>query len=217
MKHLYKQFQILSVFMLTLITMFAAVACTSSGIERSEDLQTALQLVDSDIKLIVVQIDAIGASLDELIAPGQTDVRKAFDVFTENSSKIEKMEKDFSKHSDRIEVSGSAYFSEWDKKDNQYENPEIQKRSDERRAELGRIYDEVLNFSTGIKEPFQTYTSDIIEIQLYMSNDLTANGIASIAGLSNQTVLNGTYLKTELLNLQAATERAMAEMAQRGI
>jgi hypothetical protein len=215
MKHLHKQFQIISIF--TLILIFVAAACTSSGIERSEDLQSALQLVDSDIKIIVVQLDAVGASLDELLVPGQTDVKKAFEVFTENSSKIEKMEKDFALHRDRLEVSGSEYFSKWDNKKNQYDNPEIQKKSDDRRAELGRIYDEVLHNSAGIEETFQTFASDIFEIQLFISNDLTTNGITSIAGLSNQTVRKGEYLKTELLKLQAAIEIARLEMAQTGI
>lgn len=215
MKHAHKQFQIFSV--LTLITMFVVAACTSTGIERSEDLQTALQLVDSDIKIIVVQLDVIGSSLDELIAPAQTDVSKAFDVFTEHSSKIEKMEKDFAKHRSMIEISGNTYFSNWDNKDNQYQNPEIQRRSDERRAELGRIYDEISKNSTVIKETFQAYVSDINEIQLFMSNDLTTNGIASIAALSHRTVYNGAYLKTELLQLQTAIEGARTEMAQAGM
>ena len=215
MKHLSRQFQIFSV--LTFVIMFAAAACTTSGIERSEDLQTALRLVDSDIKIIVVQLEETNASLKELIAPGQPDVRKAYDNFSENSDKIEKMENDFSKHSDMINVSGSTYFSKWDNKNNQYENPEIQERSDERRAELGRIYDEVSKRTTGIKESFHTYASDVNEIQLFMSNDLTTNGIASITPLSNQTVRNGSHLKTELLRLQAAIERTRKEMALAGI
>ena len=215
MKHSYKKFKNFSV--LTLFAIFGAMACTTSGIERSEDLQTALQLVDSDIKIITVQLDAINGSLDELVDSGQADVRKAFDVFTENSSKIEKMESDFAKHSDMVEDSGDTYFSKWDNKQNQYDNPEIQKHSDERRTELGRIFDDVTNNNTGIKETFQTYVSDVNEIQLYLSNDLTTNGIASIASLSNQTVHRGIYLKTELLELKAAIERARTEMAHEGI
>ena len=215
MKHSYKKFKNFSV--LTLFAIFGAMACTTSGIERSEDLQTALQLVDSDIKIITVQLDAINGSLDELVDSGQADVRKAFDVFTENSSKIEKMESDFAKHTDMVEASGDTYFSKWDNKQNQYDNPEIQKHSDERRTELGRIFDDVTNNNTGIKETFQTYVSDVNEIQLYLSNDLTTNGIASIASLSNQTVHRGIYLKTELLELKAAIERARTEMAHEGI
>ena len=215
MKHLYKKFKNFSV--LTLFAIFGAMACTTSGIERSEDLQTALRLVDNDIEIIVGQLDAINESLDELVDSGQADVRKAFDVFTENSSKIEKMESDFAKHTDMVEASGDTYFSKWDNKQNQYDNPEIQKHSDERRAELGRIFDDVTNNNTVIKETFQTYVSDVNEIQLYLSNDLTTNGIASIASLSNQTVHRGIYLKTELLELKAAIERAREEMAHEGI
>ncbi len=196
---------------------FTVAACSSTGIQRSEDLQSSLETVDNDIKLIVVQIDAIGASLDQLTRPGQSDVRSAFDVYSENVSKIEDMEENFSKNANKMTTDGETYFDNWDQNGDTYDNVELQRSSDERRAELGRTYDRIGQNSQGVKEAFKVYVSDVTEIEEYLSNDLTTRGIESIESLSNQTVRNGNQLKRELENLQSAIEAARSEMRQSGI
>jgi hypothetical protein len=215
MKRNYKPGNAVAVFLMAI--MFTAAACSTTGLQRSEDVQSDMRNVDNDIKLIVVQLDAIGSSLDELTKPGQADVKRAFDVYSNNVSKIEKMEKNFSKHADQMTKSGKKYFAAWDKDKNQYDNPDIQRRNDERRAELGKIYDRIGENNKGVKEAFRTYVSDVSEIESYISNDLTTKGITSIASISDRTVRNGSHLKNELVKLQKAIEDARAEMTQTGI
>ena len=200
--------------MLGLATVFAVSACSTTGMQRSENVQSSMQTVDNDIKEIVVQIDAIGASLDELTKPGQADMKRAFDLFSDNVSEIKKMEKDFAKHAAEMEKSGEAYFSAWDKDSQQYDNPEIQNRSDERRAALGRTYDQIAQNNVGVNEAFQRYVSDVNEIERFLSNDLTTDGMNAITSTANKVVANGNQLKNELQKLQSAIEDARREMRQ---
>jgi hypothetical protein len=203
-----------SFLLLCLATVFSVTACSTTGMQRSEEVQSSLQTVDNDIKLIVVQLDAIGASLDELTKPGQADMKKAFDVFSENTSKIAKMEKNFDKHADDMESSGKAYFSEWEKNSQKYDNPDIQKRSSERLATLGSTYDKIALNNIGVKGAFQVYVSDVNEIERFLSNDLTNDGVDSITPISDNAVKNGAHLKNELQNLQKAIEEARSKMKQ---
>ncbi|MCH8489297.1 MAG: hypothetical protein LAT81_05115 [Oceanicaulis sp.] len=106
---------------------FVVTACSTTGMQRSEKVQSSLQTVDNDISSIVVQLDAINSSLDELTKPGQADRKQAFDLFSENVSKIKEMEGDFAKHSKEMEKAGDAYFASWNKDSQQYDNPEIQR------------------------------------------------------------------------------------------
>lgn len=195
-------------------TVFAVAACSTTGMQRSEEVQSTMRTVDNDIKKIVVQLDAIGASLDELTKPGQADMKKAFDLFSDNASKIKEMQQDFAKHSSEMEASGKAYFNEWDSEQQNYDNPDIQRKSNERREALGATYDKIALNNIGVKEAFKTYVSDINEIQRFLSNDLTSDGMDSITSTANKVVSNGTHLKDELQNLQAAIEDARAEMRQ---
>lgn len=171
-----------------------------------------METVDNDIQKIIVQLDAIEASLDELTKPGQADTKKAFDLFSDNASKIKKMEQEFYKHAAEMEASGKAYFKEWDSDKQSYDNAEIQRKSNERREALGETYDKIALNTIGVKEAFQTYVSDINEIQRFLSNDLTSDGMDSITPISDKVLNNGTQLKNELQNLQTAIENARAEM-----
>ena len=200
--------------LLGLAAIFAVSACSTTGMQRSEEVQSSMQTVDNDIKEIVVQIDAINSSLDELTKPGQADLKRAFDLFSDNASEIKKMETGFSKNSVRMEESGETYFEEWDKDNQKYDNPEIQKRSDERREELGRTYDKIAQYNVGVKEAFVSYVSDINEIERFLSNDLTGDGIDSITPISDKAMNNGSHLKSELQNLQSAIEEARLKMRQ---
>lgn len=51
-----------------------------------------------------------GLPLNELTKPGQADLKRAFELFSENASKIKDMRQDFSKHANEMEASGKAYF-----------------------------------------------------------------------------------------------------------
>jgi hypothetical protein len=199
--------------MLCLASVVAISACSSTtGMQRSENVQASMKTVDNDIKLIVVQLDAIGSSLNELTKPGQADVKQAFNLFSKNTSEIKKMQKDFAKHSSEMEANGKAYFKEWNKNTETYDNPEIQQRSEERRAELARTYDKIAQNNVGVKEAFKTYVSEVNQIERFLSNDLTSGGIDAISTTSNKVVNKGSHLKNELKNLQSAIEEAREQM-----
>lgn len=190
--------------------------CALTGIERSEKASTSMEAVQSDIKLIVVQMNATNASLGELTRVGQPDVKKAFDLYSDNVSKLADLEEDFSKNADEMKARGIDYFEEWQKEGDKYKNPRIQELSEQRRMELSEIYDQIALNSVGVEEAFRSYVSDATEIQTYLSNDLTSKGVESIAPLSGRVATRGDNLNAAIQKLEAAIERAGAEMSQSG-
>lgn len=199
---------------LLVIAVINSVGCSSTGIQRSEKASTTMETMDKDIQLVSTQLDAIGASLDELIKPGQSVVVKSFELFTDNVSEIVKLEKNFAKHADEMKARGKDYFQEWQKEGNNYQNPEIQKLSEQRRIELDEIYGMIAQNSLGVKEAFKTYVSDVTEIQMYLSNDLTSKGIEAIVPTSNKVVKDGDNLKNAIRYVKSAIDKARAAMAQ---
>jgi hypothetical protein len=202
-------------FTMLTVSVISLTGCGSTGIQRSEKATTSMQTMDGDIKLAVVQLDATGASLDELIKFGQSDIRKAFDLYTDNVTKMVSMEKQFAGHADEMKARGKEYFEEWQKQDGKYKNSQIQELSEQRRSELGEIYARIAQSSIGVKEAFKAYISDIKEIQIYISNDLTAKGVDAIVPISLKVVDDGNNLKYAIKDVQKAIDKARTEMAQR--
>jgi hypothetical protein len=203
-------------FLMLITAVIGLVGCDSTGRQRSKEATTTMQTMENDIKLVAVQLEATGGSLDELMKPGQSDVKKAFSLYTDNVSKLESMDKGFAKHADEMKARGKNYFEEWQKEGDKYKNPQIQELSEQRRLQLGEIYGKIAENSIGVNEAFKAYISDAKEIQNYLSNDLTSKGIEAIATTAKKVVERGENLRIAIKNVQAAIENARAEMTQSG-
>lgn len=175
-----------------------------------------METMDNDIKIVIAQLDITKASIDALMRPNQQDIKKTYEAFKENVSKMESKEKDFINHSNEMKSRGKEYFTEWEKEGNEYKNPQIQALSAQRREELSSIYNGIAENSIGVNEAYRVYLSDIREMQRYLSNDLTSKGIESIAPVSGKIGSDGNNLKYSLTNLQRAIDRAREEMSQSG-
>jgi hypothetical protein len=200
-----------------MIVGISAAGCSSTGIQRSEKATTTMETMDNDAKQAATQLDATGVSLDALMTPGQSDVKRAFNSCTDNISRIERLEQAFAIHADEMKARGTEYFREWQKEDNKYSNAQIRELSEQRRAELGETYGRIATASIDVKQPFKAYVSDVKEIQIYLSNDLTTKGIEAISPISRKAISDGDNLKSALRNLQVAIEKAKAEMSHSGL
>jgi hypothetical protein len=205
-------------FLLTALSIAAIniAGCATTGMQRSEEARMTMKAVDNDIKLIVAQLDATIASSEELIRSGQSDIKTAFELYSDNVSKLAEMEKRFSKNADEMKARGKDYFAEWQKEGNKYKNPRIQELSEQRREELAEIYGRISLNSIGVKEAFRTYVSNSQQIRTYLSNDLTPKGVEAITPIARRVAGDGDKLKYSLQELEMAIERARAEMAQGG-
>lgn len=190
------------------------VGCQSSGMERSTEARTSLQTMDDDIQSAIRQLDITGGSLDNLMSVSQSDLNKVFATYSNNVSQIASFEEKFARHAAEMTTRGTDYFEEWQKEGTEYNNARIQQLSDQRRATLGKIYDRIAENSIGVNEAFKAYVSDVKEIPAFLSNDLTAKGIAAISPTSEKVVRDGDSLMVALENVQIAIQGARAEMSQ---
>lgn len=194
----------------------SVAGCAKTGMQRSTTTGTTMQSVESDIKQIIAQVDVTGASLQELIRPGQSDAKKAFKKYTDNVDKMQGMKKRFFEHTDKMRVQGKEYFEEWRTDGNTYTNPQIQALGEQRRAALSADFVRITEASVGVKGSFNAYMSDLKEIQNYLSNDLTPKGIEAISPIAQQAVMDGTSLQAAIYPVLNAVSNARGELAQGG-
>lgn len=203
---------------LFLITSFIISGCAStSGLERSEEFQNSMDRVDEDVERITSQVNSVNSSLNELTREGQGDIRGAYDRFSEAVSELGEMESEFESNTDRMESNAESYFEGWSRSDGEYDNPELQRRSEERRNEIKQRYDRISQDSNSVEEDLRSYVSSVNEIESFLSNDLTSQGISSIAGIADDAINDGDQLKSELNSLQTAIASTRDEIRQGGI
>jgi hypothetical protein len=186
--------------------------CATTGMDRSVKTSNSIKDVDSEIRKMIVQIDVTAASLDALVAPSQSDLKKPFDKYSDNLVRLEKEGKLVSKRTDEMKTHSKEYFEEWEKQGDAFTNPEIRELSAERRGKLAEIYARVPAAGYGVKGTYNAYLTDLKEIQRYLSNDLTPKGVAAITPVANKSVQDLDALKASLRPVIAALDEIKAEL-----
>lgn len=186
--------------------------CATTGMDRSVKTSNSIQEVDNEIGKMVIQLDKTSASLNTLIKPGQPEVKRSFETYSNELGRLEHEGNRVIKRMEEMKSQSKEYFAEWEKQGIAYANPRIRELSEERRLKLAETYAKVPAAGAGIKVAYLAYLSDLKEIQVYLSNDLTPQGVESITPVANNTTNDLEALKTSLQPVIAALEEIKAEM-----
>lgn len=186
--------------------------CATTGMDRSVRTTNSIQEVDSEIRKMVVQIDATGSSLDTLVVAQKPDLKKSFDAYSNHLAKLEHEGKRTLKRIDEMKANSKEYFGEWEKQGDSFTNPEIRALSEERRVRLATIYAQVPAAGSGIKGAYLAYLTGLQEIQKFLATDLTPSGIEAINPVARKTVHDREALKESLGPVVRALDDIKAEL-----
>lgn len=185
--------------------------CATTGMDRATKTTDTMQVLQNDYRQASIQISATNKSLASLILPTQADTSKAYDVYTKDVKKMEDLGNRLNQHTEKMQNQRDAYFSEWE---SSYANPDIQKLSEQRRIEMRAVYAKIPEASVGVKGALQSYLADTTEIQRYLSNDLTPQGIESIRPIARRAIMDGDRVQESIRSLLIAVDQAKAGMTQ---
>jgi hypothetical protein len=198
--------------MIVLSTVSFLGGCATTGMDRSVKTSSSIREVDREIRKMIVQIDVTAASLDSLVAPGQTALKKPFDKYSDNLEKFDKEGNKVLKRLEEMKARSNKYFAEWEKEGDAFTNPEIRALSAERRVKLAEIYARVPAAGYGVKGNYHAYLTDLKEIQKFLSTDLTPKGIESITPVVKKSIQDQDALKQSLQPVIAALDEIKAEL-----
>jgi hypothetical protein len=76
--------------------------CATTGMDRATKTTNLMDTVEGDYRQPSVQIDATSTSLEDLIKPDQTDMKKANNAYTEDLRRMEKLGKQLNRHTEQV-------------------------------------------------------------------------------------------------------------------
>ena len=186
--------------------------CATTGLDRSVNTSNSIKDVDKEISKMIVQIDATGTSLDTLVLPGQSNLKKSFGSYTDNLSKLDSEGKRVLKRLDEMKSQSKEYFGEWEKQGDTFTNPEIRVLSEQRRSKLAETYAQVPAAGSGVKGAYHAYLTNLKEIQKYLSNDLTPKGVEAITPVAQKSIQEREALKESLRPVVSALDEIKTEL-----
>ncbi|WP_243373315.1 hypothetical protein [Geotalea sp. SG265] len=197
-------------------TYLGGCATMEMGKGEAAKTTTKAQAVESDLKQTLAQVDATQASLDNLIKPGQADVKSKLDTYSADVKKMDKMAKELEKDQAKLQEQQRDYIAEWEKKESTYTDQKVREASSERRAALNNAYNEVPKANRQFQDALNSYLSQIKQIQSQVSLDLSTKGIEAITPAAQKALSEGAKLKESADPVMTAMDRVMNEMAREG-
>jgi hypothetical protein len=200
---------------LPLLVLFGAIiylpGCATIGMDRATKTTDTMQALENDYRQAGLQIDATNASLASLVMPAQKDTRKAYKAYSKEVKKMEALGSRLNQHADEMQSQRDTYFEKWE---TSYASAEIQELSEQRRVDMRAAYAKIPEASIGVKGALQAYLNDTREIQRYLSNDLTPQGIESIRPVAHRAVMDGKRVQESIKPLLTAIGQVKSGMVQ---
>jgi hypothetical protein len=184
-----------------------------TGTQRGEVASLTMELVENDIKLLVMQISTTNSSLQTLIQTEQVDITKAYKEYVATFDATKDTAERFFAHTDTLNVQTQKFFDEWRTQGNEYANPQVQALSEKRRVDLSAVNANVAKANVGVKGALKAYVTTTNEIKTYFSTDLTSKGVAAIVPVSQAAIADGVSLKASLESMYASISAFRAELS----
>jgi hypothetical protein len=143
-------------------------------------------------------VDATMASLDKIVSQASSDPRKAFKEFDKNVPRIDAAAAKAKKRADDMKEKGKKYFDAWEKEMSNVKDENIRKLAEERRNKLQETFSKIQTSLQPAKEQFQSWLSNLKDLQKYLSQDLTINGIDAAKDLIAKTKKDGVDVQQTL-------------------
>lgn len=145
-----------------------------------------------------LQIDATLASLAELCDPAQPDLRGAYDKYCDSLSRLQHHAMSMKTEADAMRASRDAYFSNWEEKKSELDNPTIRASAEDRRKRLQASHDQIVTASNDAKDAYEPFMKNLQDIKKYLAPDLNKSAVADLREAVKKVQADGAVVKQKL-------------------
>jgi chromosome segregation ATPase len=158
-----------------------AAGCASSGRSRTETTVTGLNDLrkdgDEGKRSIKATVDALTA-LEKAEGRG---LSASYEKFVEQFGTLETLASRARDHGQAMRDRGSEYFRSWEEQIGTMTNPDIKRRSEERRTALETLYTAMTTTMASCRQQYDKFSADLTDIKQALDLDLTPNGVKNLA------------------------------------
>jgi len=166
---------------------YLLVACKTAGYQQADKTGEGIASYRQEILDGKNAIDKTMASLDAIAATATTNPRPAFEQYSKDVSNLESVANKIRKRGEDMRAKGQAYFAQWQQQLAQVKNPEIQQLGRQQKEKLQTAFDNIKTVAEPLKTQFAPWMSNLKDLQTYLSNDLTVNGVDAAKSLFRRT------------------------------
>lgn len=152
--------------------------CASSAGYKQAD-RTGAGIADYRNEVVTVKkaVDQTLQSMDQIQVTANTDPRPAYQKFCKDLAELESQAARAEQRGQEMRARGDAYFANWEQQLDEVKNPDIRELARQRRAKLWDAFNKIKAVAEPLKAQFDPWLSDVQDLQTYLGNDLTIEGV----------------------------------------
>ncbi|MFO1475605.1 MAG: DUF2959 family protein [Verrucomicrobiota bacterium] len=187
--------------------------CASSGYKKGDEVASNIQKAADQINALNPQIDKTMAALNKLTSASQGDLAPLFKDYSKELDKLKSQAQDVVAIRKKMAESGDAFLTAWDAQLAQIKNEDLKSRSEARRNEVKNQLTEIKRSYTEAATQFKAFGDELLDLQKYLSVDLTTGGLASIKNTVDKLNKEAGPLKEAVAKVGAQFQALGVSMA----
>jgi hypothetical protein len=143
-------------------------------------------------------VDSTLKALDQVAQSANTDPRKPYEQYVKEVKNLDSVAEKARKRGQDMKEQGQAYFTKWQQELAQVKDPDVRKLAEERKAKLQESFDKIREYTEPLKQQFEPWMSSLKDLQSYLANDLTAQGVAAAKKLFDKAKSDGVKVQKSM-------------------
>jgi hypothetical protein len=188
-------------------------ACQSGGHQDVEATSSRMDALKTNVETLKSQVSAAAASLADLVSKADTDPKPAYDKYTKDSKAVDGSYNAAASRLTDVRTDADKLFKAWEERTKTITDPDLQKRSEERRANLSKSLDEVMQTTQKALDETKTFVASNNDLVKYLGQDLTPAGIKGVADKSKAQTKASSSIGDKLDDVIKVAGKAAQEFA----
>jgi len=196
------------------VAIAAAAGCASSdpGRERATKAVSGLQDTRGSVAEARKQVDKTITAANQLQS-GQGDLSRLYDTYKKEVARLESQAQEAKERSNDMSVRRNEYQQKWAQESATMSSPELRAAAETRSAKVKERYEGITQKGAAVKEAYPPFDKSLKELQTYLSNDLTREGVSAASPMFQKINKEGQSLSTALDALISELDSVSASMS----
>lgn len=193
---------------------FGLGGCASSGVQRQDTAVAGLQQLREEINNGAQQVDTTIAALRN-VQRGE-DLVGAYNAFTQELKKLERDAATVRARRASMKAKVDEHVEKWRAEFENVQNEDARRSTQERATSFRIAVGKVENSLDATKAAYQPFVSDLKDIQLILTNDLSRAGVSALSSTISGAIEKSRALKDAIGQANIAIGAAYQEF-DRGV
>src|SRR5262249_50964022 len=156
-------------------------------------------------------------SMNAISSAPANELASRYTEFSKQLKKLDGMANNAKAQSEKSSAQREAYLKQWQESQSKIQNEQLKASSEARRHELMPQIEAIKSSLGSAKETFVPFMQDLKDLNLYLGNNLSAQGVAGAADLMKKCTTDGASVKGNIGKGQEAIKDLAASIAPGGV